>query len=379
MDPSKFTAAATGQIVPIEGNEFAFLPAPLPPNWKFPEELWPLLNEACTKLGLLEGIGRHLPAAELLLRPLERREAVQSSAIEGTYATPRELLLFEIDPIEPTKESDPANSWKEVFNSKQALQFGLTSELPLSLRLIREMHRILLTGVKGPHVDPGEFRRIQVAIGSSRRFVPPPATALPDCLDAFEKHLHQEGEYHPLVDCMLAHYQIETIHPFIDGNGRVGRMLLTIMIQRRCALTKPWLYLSDYFARHRTEYVDSLFNVSASGAWSPWIEFCLRGVVDVTESTINRCEELRRLREEYMNRVTANGGSIRLHDIVERLFTSPFIRVADLTRQMEVSYPTAKSDVDRLIEAGILADLPGMTARTVYSPEIYRVAYADLG
>lgn len=178
---------------------------------------------------------------------------------------------------------------------------------------------------------------------------------------------------------MLAHYQIETIHPFIDGNGRVGRMLLTIMIQRRCALTKPWLYLSDYFARHRTEYVDSLFNVSASGAWSPWIEFCLRGVVDVTESTINRCEELRRLREEYMNRVTANGGSIRLHDIVERLFTSPFIRVADLTRQMEVSYPTAKSDVDRLIEAGILADLPGMTARTVYSPEIYRVAYADLG
>jgi Fic family protein len=380
MDPAHFEATAPGRIVPIGGNEYAFVPDPLPPAWQFPERLWPLLNEASTKLGLLEGVGRHLPAADLLLRPLERREAVQSSAIEGTYATPRELLLFEIEPSEPVRESDPANSWKEVFNSQQALQYGTTSELPLSLRLIRDMHRILLTGVRGQERAPGEFRRVQVAIGTAaqRRFVPPPASHLADCLDAFEKHLNTEGANHPLVDCMLAHYQFEAIHPFMDGNGRVGRMLLATMIQRRCGLTKPWLYLSDYFARHRDEYVDRLFAISALGAWSEWIEFCLQGVSTVAEATVVRCDQLRALRNDYMRRVETAGGNIRLHAIVEGLFRSPVVRVADLTAILNVTYPTAKSDVERLIEAGILAELAGPSARTVYAHEIFRIAYSDL-
>lgn len=380
MDPQLFQANAPGQVISIGGSEHAFLPHPLPPSWTFPEQLWPLLNEASTKLGLLEGVGRHLPAADLLLRPLERREAVQSSAIEGTYATPRELLLFEIEPSEATRASDPANSWKEVFNSQQALQYGTTSELPLSLRLIRDMHRILLTGVRGQERAPGEFRRVQVAIGASasRRFVPPPVSHLGECLDALEKHLNAEGVYHPLVDCMLAHYQFEAIHPFMDGNGRVGRMLLAIMIQRRCGLTKPWLYLSDFFARHREEYVDRLFAISAQGAWTEWIEFCLQGVATVAEATVVRCEQLRSLRDDYMIRVKAAGGSIRLHAIVEGLFRSPVVRVADLPERLSVTYPTAKSDVERLIAAGILAELPDTAVRTVYAHEIFRIAYSDL-
>jgi Fic family protein len=305
---------------------------------------------------------------------------MQSSAIEGTYATPRELLLFEIEPSEPARANDPANSWKEVFNSQQALQYGTTSELPLSLRLIRDMHRILLTGVRGEERAPGEFRRVQVAIGrtAQTRFVPPPVSELAGCLDAFEKHLNTEGALHPLVDCMLAHYQFESIHPFMDGNGRVGRMLLAIMLQRRCSLTKPWLYLSDYFARHRDEYVDRLFAISAHGAWSEWVEFCLRGVAIVADATVVRCEQLRTLQGEYMSRLKAAGGSIRLHAIVEGLFHSPVVRVADLPERLSVTYPTAKSDVDRLIEVGILSELPGPSARTVYAHEVFRIAYSDL-
>jgi Fic family protein len=380
MDPQIFQANAPGRVIPISGGEHAFVPDPLPPLWSFPESLWPLLNDASTKLGLLEGVGRHLPAADILLRPLERREAMQSSAIEGTYATPRELLLFEIEPTEPVREGDPANSWKEVFNSQQALRYGTTSELPLSLRLIREMHRILLTGVRGQERAPGEFRRIQVAIGTSAspRFVPPPAQELAPCLDTFEKYLNSESDYHPLVDCMLAHYQFEAIHPFMDGNGRVGRMLLATMIQRRCGLTKPWLYLSDYFARHREEYVDRLFAVSTEAAWMEWIRFCLQGVVTVADATLNRCDQLRSLRDDYMKRVTAAGGSIRLLDIVEDLFRSPVMRVADLPARLSVTYPTAKADVDRLVNAGIVTEMGGTSARTVYAQEIFRIAYSDL-
>lgn len=380
MNPADFQPNAPGRIVPIAGNEHAFVPSPLPPDWQFPERLWPLLNEASTKLGLLEGVGRHLPAADLLLRPLERREAVQSSAIEGTYATPRELLLFEIEPSEPAREDDPANSWKEVFNSQQALQYGTSSELPLSLRLIRDMHRILLTGVRGQERAPGEFRRVQVAIGTARerRFVPPPVSHLAECLDAFEKYLNTETANHPLVDCMLAHYQFEAIHPFMDGNGRVGRMLLATMVQRRCGLTKPWLYLSDYFARRRDEYVDRLFAISARGEWSEWIEFCLQGVATVADATVVRCEQLRSLHDEYFNRVKAAGGNVRLYAIVEGLFRSPVVRIADLPKRLSVSYPTAKADVERLISAGILSEFADTPIRTVFAHEVFRIAYADL-
>jgi Fic family protein len=378
MDVGRFRPNAPGRIIPIDGGDHAFVPDPLPPPWHFSEPLWPLLNEASTQLGLLEGIGRHLPSSDLLLRPLERREAVQSSAIEGTYATPRELLLFEIEPVTPTGDDDPANSWKEVHNSQQALQYGASSELPLSLRLIRDMHRILLTGVRGHDRNPGEFRTVQVAIGTSRRFIPPPPQELSQCLDGFEKAINTPGRYHPLVECMLAHYQFEAIHPFIDGNGRVGRMLLVIMIQRRCSLTKPWVYLSEYFARHREEYVDCLFNVSAKAAWREWVEFCLRAVVDVSRATILRCEQLRSVREQYIDMAINCGGSTRLHQIVESLFRSPFVRVADLPERLAVTYPTAKADVDRLIECGILAELSGLPARTVYAPEIFRIAYSDL-
>ncbi|MBX3431705.1 MAG: Fic family protein, partial [Pirellulales bacterium] len=280
--------------------------------------------------------------------------------------------------IEPSQDDDPANSWKEVNNSQLAMQHGMASELPLSLRLIREMHRILLTGVRGADRSPGEFRRLQVAIGFNRRFVPPPPHKLPECLDGLEKAINVPGAYHPLVEALLAHYQFETIHPFTDGNGRVGRMLLVLMIQRRCQLTQPWLYLSDFFANHRDEYIKRLFNVSARGDWSSWVEFGLTGVAEVAAATVARCEELRVLRNDYLERVRVSGGSVRLHAIVEQLFDAPFVRIADLARKLDVTYPTAKADVERLTDAGILQDLTGVATRTAYAHEIFRIAYSDL-
>lgn len=353
MDVSVSTNSAPGEIVSIGGGEHAFLPAPLPPDWTFPERLWPLLVEARSQLSLLEGIGRTLPNPAILLRPLEDREAIRSSSLEGTYATPRQLILFELHPRESRSADDPANDQREVFNYRKALLFGTTTTLPLSLRLIRDLHKILMDGVRGKDRTPGRFRQIQVAIGTTSRFVPPPPQRVLECLDPLDKYFHSDSLYDPLIDCFLAHYQFEAIHPFVDGNGRVGRLLLAIMLQQKCRLSKPWLYLSEYFEKHRDEYIQHLFHVSAKGDWGGWTEFCLQGIIAHTSETIGRCERLRSIRDEFMRRVADVGGNIRLNQIIEDVFHSPFIRVSDLHKRLHVTYPTAKADVERLVQAGI--------------------------
>ena len=181
MDSSLFSPKSPGKVVQISGGEHAFLPDPLPPDWEFPADLWPLLAEAKQQIGILEGIGRLLPNPGILLRPLEDREAIRSSSLEGTYATPKELLLFELSPREAESPSDPVNDHREVWNYRVALRHGIESELPLSLRLLKEMHALLLDGVRGRDKNPGNFRSIQVAIGSSFRFVPPPPEQVPAC------------------------------------------------------------------------------------------------------------------------------------------------------------------------------------------------------
>ena len=379
MDVSRFRSDSPGDVISIGHGEHAFIPQPLPPNWAFPAELWPLLAEAKQQIGILEGIGRNLPNPGILLRPLEDREAIRSSSLEGTYATPRELLLFELDPKEATSDRDPENDHLEVFNYRKALHHGATSKLPMSLRLLRDLHRILMTGVRGKDRTPGEFRKQQVAIGSSRRFVPPPPERLMDCLDPLEKSLHDESTaFDPLVHCFLMHYQFETIHPFNDGNGRVGRLLLALMLQQKCQLTKPWLYLSEFYERYRDEYVQNLFDVCAKGDWGTWIEFCLRGTVKQAEETIERCERLLAIRESFTQRVADVGGTVRLSQIVEDIFYSPFVRVAALARKLDVTYPTAKADLKRLVEAGILRELSQASPKTYYAPEVFAVAYEEM-
>lgn len=257
-------------VAGIPGEDKAFVPGHFPLRaWEWPNDLWPLLLEAREALARLDGTGKHLPSPDLLLRPLQNREAQKSSSLEGTYTKPEEQLLFQIEPRYPRSKEDPANAFREVFNYAQALRLRATTqqELPLSLRLIRELHKVLMDGVRGSASQPGAFRRGPVQIGRPARFIPPPASYLAELLDSYERYLHQDKQYDPLVEAFLAHYQFEAIHPFFDGNGRVGRLLLAITIAEWCQLSDQWLYMSAFFDNHEDEYIDRLFRISTAGDW----------------------------------------------------------------------------------------------------------------
>jgi Fic family protein len=383
MDKKRFTDRRLGELVEIglRPPAVAFVPAPLPRVWDMPGELWPLLAKAREALARLDGAGRHLTNPRLLFVPLQQREALRSSSMEGTYATPEELLLYQIDPRDPASQDDEVNAWREVFNYGKALQLGmnlLEEGLPISLRLIRELHDALLGGGRGQDKRPGEFRDYQVQIGVGARFVPPPATRLAECLDAFEKWHHADSDIDPLIRAFMAHYQFETIHPFRDGNGRIGRLLLSLTIYDWMGLVGPWLYLSPFFERYKQDYIDHLFNVSADGRWLPWIEFCLEGVVAQSNDTLDRIDRIVALRDDFSRRVSESGGNARLSRIVEALFTSPLTTIPQAAALTEVTYPTAKSDVERLVGLGIVIEGPtARTPRYFYSPELFRIAYED--
>ena len=381
MDFTRFTDSKTGTLVPIStpAKDWAFIPNPLPADTEFPTRLWPLLAEAKEAVGRLDGIGRTLADPGLLLQPLQQREALRSSSLEGTYATPEQLLIYEMDPRDPKSERDQANDWREVSNYGRALREGcrLLDDLPICLRVIRSLHEVLLRGVRGRDKAPGEFRDCQVHVGSDRRYIPPPQNEVGKCLDAFEKHLYEDHPgFDPLVRCYLIHYQFEAIHPFRDGNGRVGRLLLALMTYKWCGLTMPWLYMSAFFERYKDEYIDNLFRVSTEGAWGKWLEFCLRGTVEQANDAIRRCELLGKLRVEYHNRV--QGGSGRDYVLIEDLFKYPVLTIPSVQRKHSVSYPTAKSDVQRLIDLGILSEALDQRPRTFYAHEVLRIAYEEL-
>lgn len=378
MDPSRFSADSPGRLVSVSvgGQDWAFVPQPLPRQWDVPGSLWPVLAQAREELGRLDGIGRNLPDPELLLRPLNNREAIRSSSLEGTYASPQELLLFELEESKPVT-SDRASDWREVFNHADALRRGaeMLEQLPLSLRVLREMHHVLLTGVRGRERAPGEFRRVQVHVGAGKRYVPPPVNELDACLNDFEHFLNDADSIDPLVRAFLGHYQFESIHPFVDGNGRVGRALLSLCAYQWCGLTRPWLYLSPFFERHKDEYIDRMFAVSTRGAWNDWLEFCLRGTIDVCRDAIARCDELLRIRGVYQREFDRKHA--RTHAIIEMLFSNPIVRVGDLQKRFGVTYPTAKSDIERLAHAGVLQELSGIYPRAFVARDIFAPAYDD--
>ena len=383
MDEAVFSAGFPGRLWEISTDsrrDWAFIPAPLPENWEMSNTMWVLLARAREEVARLDGTGRNMPNYNLLLRPLQRREALRSSSLEGTYATPEQLLLFEIDPREPTSASDPTSAWQEVWNYNRALELGLEilSERPLSLNLIRAMHRELLAGVRGSQRDPGNFRRSQVYIGSDRRFIPPPPNEIMPCLDNFEKAIHRTNHIDPLIFCFLAHYQFEAIHPFLDGNGRVGRLLLSLMIYERCELKRPWLYLSAFFDKHKDEYINLLFQVSSKGNWNDWIQFCLHGTIEQAKDSIERFDRLLELRDRYMELLDRSGGSIRLNRLIEHLFELPAITIPQLVEMCEISYPTARADIDRFVRAGILRQSDLVERPKIYfAPRILDIAFSD--
>jgi Fic family protein len=382
MDRSEFTSSMTGRLVPAGTSpdvSFAFVPNPLPPDWAWPSDLWKLLIEARKSLSSLDGTGKHLPNPEILLRPLQSREAQLSSQLEGTITDPQQQVLFQADPRFPTSKNDPLNAYREIFNYGRALRLRLdgSNDLPLSLRLIRELHAVLMDGVRGADQRPGEFREIQNQIGVPARFVPPPPQYLSRTLDEFEKYMHSgDAKYDPLVRAFLAHYQFEAIHPFRDGNGRVGRLLLSLTIAEWCGLSSQWLYMSPFFEKRKVEYMDLLLNVSTRGAWEEWIRFCLEGAVSQAIDTEKRCDKLLALHRDLHARL--KGGSVRLSRLVDRLFSSPIITVNQYKEIFGVTYPTARSDLKRLESSGIVQPLPEMSQITYYSKPIYSITYEDI-
>ena len=237
-------------------------------------------------------------------------------------------------------------------------------------------HELIIIRIRGKERTPGRFRTCQVHIGSDKRYIPPPANHLQPCLDAFEGGLNQQNpKYDPLVCCYLLHYQFEAIHPFLDGNGRIGRVLMSLLIYKWCNLSMPWLYMSAFFERYKDEYIDNLFRISSEGDWETWIEFCLRGTIEQAEASIQRCDALRVLKDRFIRE--AGQTSLRAHAIIEDLFTTPVVRIPVLASRLSVSYPTAKADIASLVEKGVLQEILETRPKAYFSPDIFAIAYSE--
>jgi Fic family protein len=280
MKPEDFTDRKAGRLIKGPQGYWAFVPDPLPPRLSTDWDLANLLSRADRALGELSGLARNLPNPHLLIGPFVRREAVLSSRIEGTQASLSDLFYFEAAHSEKTAlPKKPPSDVQEVTNYVKALEYApkRIKDLPLSLRLIRELHEILLSGVRGEHWTPGEFRRSQNWIGPpgctliDATFVPPPPQDMMEALGQLEKYLHMPSNLPPLVHIALVHYQFEVIHPFLDGNGRIGRLLISLLLCHEGLIDQPFLYLSAFFEHRRPNYYQRLLDISTGGKWRQWI------------------------------------------------------------------------------------------------------------
>lgn len=373
-----------GQLVPQPAGYRAFIPAPLPPDppIAFDGELLSVLSKADIALGRLDGLVKVIPDPDFFVGMYVRQEAVLSSQIEGTQSTLEDLLEVELEPNGQGRHGDV----RDIVNYIAAMNHGLArlKELPLSLRVIREIHSQLLRDGRGSHATPGEFRRSQNWIGpegaSLRQatFIPPPVTEMHDALRDFERYLHTEHETPLLIGVGLAHAQFESIHPFLDGNGRVGRLLITFLLVHRGALRAPLLYLSYYFKLHRAEYYDRLMAVRLRGDWEGWLRFFLRGVADTAEQATGAAERIFELRELHRSLVMdeTNPNGLRL---LSMLFRRPLVNVNAVSRELDVSFPTANRLVARFEELGLLREVTGQRRLRMFRYEPYLRLFDEPG
>ncbi len=356
----------------------AFVPAPLPPVPALSPDgsLQQTLEGATLALGRLDAISALLPDEAFFLYSWVRKEAVLSSRIEGTRSSLSDLLLFELEEAPGV----PLDDVLEVSNYVAALDHGLrrlTEGFPLSNRLIREIHGVLLSRGRGSGKAPGEFRRSQNRIGGSRPgnavFVPPPHTAVPDCMAALERFLHAREDGLPtLTRAGLAHVQFETIHPFPDGNGRVGRLLITLLLCGAGVLHKPLLYLSLYFEQHRSEYYELLNRVRRTGDWEAWLAFFLEGVRETAEGAVATSRRLSEMfasdRAAIERRGRRAGSALRVHDVLKE---RPILSLAEARNRTTLSYPTVSSAMKRLVEYGIAIEITGKRRNRLFAYDRY--------
>ncbi len=382
MIPSNFKKGASGRIIAHPRGYHTFVPHPLPPAISL-DPLASLIEEASHAVGNLKGAGHRLPNPHMFVRPFIRREAVLSSKIEGTQTSFSDLLFFEAAPTATAPDDAP-----EVLNYIHAVEFGMErlKHLPLSLRLCRELHEKLMAGTRGEHAEPGEFRKRQNWIGapgstlSEAAYVPPPVDEMRLALGDWEKHLHAKVGS-TLVQAAQLHYQFEAIHPFIDGNGRLGRLLITLFLADRKLLPQPLLYLSAFFERHRSAYYEHLMAVSTSGRWVEWIEFFLRGVRTQANEAVQRIERLLDLEKKYralvLGKGKAAGSLVKLIDAL--FFHTPVLTVRQAQEILGSTFASGQKNIDRLIDLGILREVSGNSRNRVYfAREIYALALEDL-
>jgi Fic family protein len=357
----------------------AFIPAALPPQppVKIAGELQRLLSQADLALGRLDGSIQTLPNPDLFVFMYVRKEAVLSSQIEGTQSSLQDLLAAEAQLYTPETPKDV----DEVVNYVTAMNYGLDrlSELPVSVRLIREIHAKLLDGVRGSRLAPGELRRTQNWIGpggctlNEATFVPPPPNIVPQALSDLESFLHGDSGLPLLVKIGLAHAQFETIHPFLDGNGRIGRLLITFLLCESGVLHKPVLYLSHYFKRHRQTYYELLQATRDKGALEEWLAFFLGGVAEVSAQATETARRILTLREAHRNLITENLGysAGNGHRVLERLYGRPIMSVNEVRDLTGTTYPAANQLVERLVQIGILAEITGQARNRRFRYDTY--------
>jgi Fic family protein len=370
--PDDFVPGRRRYVVRAERGYQAFVPPPLPPTLELDLDLVGLLSAADRALGSLAGVGRTLPNARLLLSTALRREAVLSSRIEGTQASLSELLLFEMAPTSASASSTA--DVREVLNYVTAVEHVLDPgrRLPLSLSLLREAHEILFSGIGGGCATPGDFRTTQNWIGPAgctlddATYVPPSPELLWDCLDSFEKYLRAQQSLPPLVAIACAHYQFEAIHPFVDGNGRIGRLLIIVLMIEWRLLPAPLLDLSAYIEPRRDEYYRRLLAVTTHGDWAGWLSYFLRAVEVQSEEAGARALKLQELREDFRLRMASARSSGLLGTLTDALFETPAISISRAATLLGVTHRSARLNIDKLVQAGILIEVGDRARNKVF-------------
>lgn len=380
MDPRDFQSSSTGKAVLTPTGYWAFIPNHLPPDLTWSLPLAASISDAERELSRLASTAIAFPYPKIVTRPFIFSEAVISSRIEGTRASLSDLYTYEATQLSFLEKNDDV---REVANYVRALEYGLQrlKSLPVSLRLIRELHGKLMENVRGGSLTPGEFRRSQNWIGpvgsspANAPYVPPPVEEMHHALDALEKFIHTSSPLPPLVRAGLIHYQFEAIHPFLDGNGRVGRLLIVLLLCEWGLLPQPILNLSTYIERYRQSYYDLLLDVSRSGAWEAWLVFFLRGISEQSKVDLFRLQSLRNLREKHQRIAARDRNPERMSAVLDFLFTRPILTIRQLAVGLDIPTKTAGDYLAKLVKAGLLREVTGNSRNRIFrADEILQVS-----
>ena len=371
MKPNEFRNSKVGKAIRTQTGYWAFIPAQLPPEIEWTTSLISALSDADRELSKLTTLAGNFPFPRLLTQPFLRREAVLSSRIEGTRASLVDLYNYESAQL---SFLEPTDDVREVHNYVLALDYGLErlETLPVSLRLIREIHAKLMEGVRGGNLTPGKFRKTQNWIGPAGStietaiYVPPPMDEMQNALNELEKFIHADTEIPTLARAGMIHYQFEAIHPFLDGNGRVGRLIIMLLFHEWNVLSQPLLNLSAYFEHYRQEYYDHLLAVSQHGKWEEWLRFFLRGISIQAQDSVFRMTRLQGIRTKYEALVQADRNSARMAAVIDFIFSRPILSIKQLETALDMPYMAAKRYIEKLVDANVLQETTGYARNRVF-------------